>query len=270
MTSTRYRPYPEYKDSGVEWLGRIPAHWEIRRLGSTVASSQNGLWGDEAQGDENDIVCVRVADFNRQRLVVCEPEEGFTIRNVTGARRSGRVLQRDDLLLEKSGGGEKQLVGAVVRFQFPGPAVCSNFIARVVTQEGHDARFLTYLHSTLYSARVNLRSIKQNTGIQNLDEKQYFGEPVSLPLQTEQQAIANFLDRETAKIDALVEKKERLIELLQEKRTSMITHAVTKGLDPERFRHRMARRDPRALGSMCAQATGDDSIWSWRASTRGS
>jgi type I restriction enzyme S subunit len=80
---------------------------------------------------------------------------------------------------------------------------------------------------------VNIRSIKQNTGIQNLDEKQYFSEPVALPSNEEQQDIADFLDRETAKIDALVEKKARLIGLLQEKRTALITHAVTKGLDPD-------------------------------------
>jgi len=48
MTGTRFKAYPEYKISGIEWLGEIPAHWEVRRLGSTVASSQNGVWGDQA------------------------------------------------------------------------------------------------------------------------------------------------------------------------------------------------------------------------------
>ena len=224
--------YSEYRDSGIDWLGQIPAHWDLQRLGSTVTSSQNGVWGDEAQGDENDIACIRVADFDRQGLVVREPEDGFTIRNVSTAQYAGRVLKQDDLLLEKSGGGEKQLVGAVVRYQLKGPAVCSNFVSRVVLEESHDAVFLTYLHFALYAARVNFRSIKQSTGIQNLDEKQYFSEVIALPCQEEQKSIADFLDRETAKIDALVEKKEQLIELLQEKRIALITHAVTNGIDP--------------------------------------
>ena len=72
--------------------------------------------------------------------------------------------------------------------------------------------------------------IKQNTGIQNLDSESYLNEPVAFPAISEQCAIAAFLSRETAKIDALVAKKERLIELLQEKRTALITQAVTKGL----------------------------------------
>jgi len=131
-----WKPYPKTKGSGVEWLGQIPIHWDVQRLTSTVASSQNGLWGYEAQGDDDDIVCIRVADFDRHRMLVCEPEDGFTVRNVSASQRKGRALKQNDLLLEKSGGGEKQLVGAVVRYQFPEPAVCSNFVARVVPSDG--------------------------------------------------------------------------------------------------------------------------------------
>ena len=110
-------------------------------------------------------------------------------------------------------------------------AVCSNFIARMPVAEGFFSRFLTFFHATLYAARINTRSIKQNTGIQNLDSSNYLNEVVAYPALREQIAIASFLDHETAKIDALIEKKERLIELLQEKLTALITQAVTKGLD---------------------------------------
>ena len=63
-TSVRLPPYPAYKPSGVEWLGQIPAHWAVKRLKVTVLSYQNGVWGAEPSGD-NDIACVRVADFDR-------------------------------------------------------------------------------------------------------------------------------------------------------------------------------------------------------------
>ena len=99
--------------------------------------------------------------------------------------------------------------------------------------EGFDPRHMAFLHAALYAYRINTRSIKQNTGIQNLDSASYLNEPVAFPAMSEQCAIAAFLSRETAKIDALVAKKERLIELLQEKRTALITQAVTKGLGPD-------------------------------------
>ncbi len=155
-----------------------------------------------------------------------------TLRSIDPGVLAVRALHAGDLLLEKSGGGENQPVGVVVFYEHTIPAVCSNFITRVTVADGYDARFLTYLHAALYALRINTRHIKQSTGIQNLDSSSYFGEATGLPPEPEQRAIAAFLDRETTKINALVAKKERLIELLEEQRTALITRAVTKGLDP--------------------------------------
>ena len=224
-----FRSYPEYRDSGVAWLGEVPTHWEVNRLRWTVSGCQNGVWGEEADGT-NDTICVRVADFNRTQFLINLDDP--TLRSIEPRIAETRRLREKDLLLEKSGGGEKQPVGAVVMYNHPLPAVCSNFVARMPVAEGHHPRYLTYLHAALYAARINTRSIKQSTGIQNLDGTSYLGESVGLPGEQEQGVIARFLDRETAKIDTLVAKKERLIELLQEKRTALITRAVTRGLDP--------------------------------------
>ena len=90
--------YPAYKDSGVEWLGEVPAHWEVDRLKASITSARNGIWGNEAQGDDDDIPCVRVADFDRVALHVHLNEP--TIRNVTAKEREGRLLRRGNLLLE--------------------------------------------------------------------------------------------------------------------------------------------------------------------------
>ena len=225
----RFRPYPEYKDSGVEWLGKIPAHWTLDRLRSTITNCQNGIWGDEPDGI-NDIPCIRVADFDR--LTFCVDKNVPTLRRISPKDTATRIVRSGDLLLEKSGGGDKQPVGAVVQYDYDIVAVCSNFIARMSVAGGFSARFLSYLHAALYAARINVRSIKQNTGIQNLDSSSYLREVVAFPGIGEQRIIARFLNRETAKIDSLIEKKERLIELLREKRTALITQAVTKGLDP--------------------------------------
>ena len=226
---TKYKTYPAYRPSGVEWLGKVPAHWNVTRLRATVLGWQNGVWGTEPKGS-NDIACVRVADFDRVkfRANMSRP----TVRSIEPDVIQTRMLYPGDLLLEVSGGGEKQPVGAVVIFDNEQPAVCSNFIAQLRPSEGFESRYLTYLHSALYSTRVNVRSIKQSIGIQNLDKASYLNEPAGFPPFPEQRAIAGFLDRETAKIDSLVAKMERLIELLQEKRTALISRTVTKGLDP--------------------------------------
>ena len=95
-----------------------------------------------------------------------------------------------------------------------------------------DASFWRYAHAAAYSARINTKSIKQTSGIQNLDSQQYLDERVGFPPLAEQTRIAAFLDRETAKIDGLVAEQQRLIDLLKEKRQAVISLAVTKGLNP--------------------------------------
>ncbi|MCA1972033.1 MAG: restriction endonuclease subunit S [Caenispirillum sp.] len=222
--------YPAYKNSGVEWLGEVPRHWRIDRLKRSTQSCRNGVWGDDPLGDDNDIPCVRVADFDRLALVV--REDIPTLRNVRPEQQEGRVLRRGDLLIEKSGGGEQQSVGCVVLYDHDGPAVCSNFVARIALAEGMVASYWRYLHAAAYAVGLPIASIKQNTGIQNLDQSQYLDERAPFPPEAEQAAIAAFLDRETGKIDALVAEQEKLIELLKEKRQAVISHAVTKGLDP--------------------------------------
>ena len=122
--------YPAYKATGMDWLGEVPEHWSVNRLKLAVDSCTNGVWGDEAKSDENDVMCIRVADFDRQSLAASKPDEP-TIRNVSDRDIEQRSLRNGDLLIEKSGGGEKQPVGAVVLYTGVAPAVCSNFVARM-------------------------------------------------------------------------------------------------------------------------------------------
>ncbi|RPH51697.1 MAG: restriction endonuclease subunit S [Desulfobacteraceae bacterium] len=222
--------YPAYKDSGVEWIGEIPEHWDSWRIKSIVKNCVNGLWGDDLKGDDGDVVCVRVADFQYNSL--CVSNNNFTIRNIPIDQQNGKILAPSDLLVEKSGGGEKQPVGRVVKYGRPEKAVCSNFIAKITTDNKKvDSVFSLYYFSDIYAKRVNTRSIKQTTGIQNLDFYAYSTEKMPIPSKEEQQSIANFLDHKTRLIDILIEKKQKQIELLQEQRTGIINHAVTKGLN---------------------------------------
>ena len=215
---------------------QAPAHWRAVRLKQTVTACQNGTWGGEAHGGDDDVICIRVADFDRLRLRA--DLRNPTWRRVPQSYRRGRILMRGDLLLEKSGGGDGQPVGAVVLYEGDTPAVCSNFIARMPVAPGFDARYLCYLHAALYCLQVNRRSINQSTGIQNLDSRTYLSEVVRMPDLAEQRRIAAHLDAKTALLDCLARNKQRLRELIREKRDALVSQATSAGLDrsaPQRW-----------------------------------
>lgn len=223
-----FSTYPAYRDSGVEWLGKTPQHWSVYSLKRTVDGCVNGLWGDEPDG-ENDIAVIRVADFQRSSSTV--GLDKLTYRSITTKERKSRLIKSGDLLIEKSGGGEKTLVGCVVLFAHEFDAITSNFVAKMRPLADFDSQFLCYAFGKLYDSRVNYPSVKQVTGIQNLDAESYLQERFCFPTRAEQTHIARFLDHETARIDALIEEQQRLIELLKEKRQAVISQVVTKGLD---------------------------------------
>ena len=221
-------PQPKLKPTSIDWLGEVPEHWEVDRIKWSTEGTTNGIWGDEPDG-ANDLICIRVADFDRERFLVVDKPR--TLRAVDKAQRKRRLLHKGDLLIEKSGGGEKQLVGCVVLFDLEFEAVCSNFVARMPISRGHVPRFWSYVHAALYAGRLNYPAVKQTTGIQNLDSAAYLEVRVCYPPREEQHTIANFLDCETEKTFTLVAKIETAIARLQEYRTALITAAVTGKVD---------------------------------------
>jgi type I restriction enzyme S subunit len=222
--------YDSYKDSGVNYVGSIPASWEVLSLKRTVDGCTNGLWGSDPKGND-EIIVLRVADFNRNTLNVSD--EKHTYRCIPINERQGRLLKKGDLLIEKSGGGDKTLVGCVVHFDKDYEAVTSNFVAKMTPKKGFDSRFLKYVLSTIYDQKINYKSIKQTTGIQNLDSASYLNEKFPFPVFSEQTAIANFLDTKTAQIDEAITIKEKQIELLKERKQIIIQQGVTQGINSD-------------------------------------
>lgn len=221
--------YEDYVDSGVEWLGRVPSHWQITRLKNTINGCVNGLWGADPNG-KDELVVVRVADFDEQKLNVSD--EKLTYRSIPENERKSRLLKFGDLLIEKSGGGDKTLVGRVVLFDKSYTAVTSNFVAKMTPKNWVNHSFLKYVFFSLYSRGVNYVSIKQTTGIQNLDANSYLNEVFCFPDEFVQAEVANFLDKKTTQIDDAIAIKEQQISLLKERKQIIIQQAVTQGLDP--------------------------------------
>ena len=213
------------QETNLEWLGKAPAHWEIKKLKNTIRYQKNGVWGADADGGDNDINCIRVADFDRYNLRVAGGK--FTRRSIAENERQGRMLNRGDLLFEKSGGGDNQLVGQVVKYDSGEPAVTSNFVSRLTVADGYSSDFLVFLHASLYYQRVNYRSIKQTSGIQNIDSHAYFNEFVCVPPLDEQEQIARYLLKENEVLELMNNKVRKQIDLLKERRISLISNVVT-------------------------------------------
>ena len=191
--------YPKYKDSGVEWLGQVPEHWVAMPL-KALLDIQNGA-------DHKDV----------------EAADGYPVYGSGGvfAHASSYLFDGEAVLLGRKGTIDKPL-HVFGRFW----TVDTMYWAKV--RGSATGRFAYYTATTIpfsyYSTSTALPSMTQ--GALN-------GHKVALPPLPEQLAIAAFLDHETAKIDALVAEQERLIELLKEKRQAVISHAVTKGLNPD-------------------------------------
>lgn len=198
------------------------------RLKWAFESCKNGAWGDEPDG-ENDAICIRAADFNADLGTMLDTER--TLRAIDEATYQKVGLRSGDLVIEKSGGGEKQLVGRSVVYRGADRAVCSNFLARCRPSDLVTSEYLNYLMLAIYKARGTYPHIKQTTGIQNLDMASLLNTRVSLPPRETQKRIAAFLDEKTAQIDVLIGRKKALLKSLAEKRQVIITQAVTAGLN---------------------------------------
>ena len=220
--------YPEYKDSGVEWLGEVPAHWNISRLGfeSWVRArlGWKGLKADEYVDDGFAFLstpnikglCI---DFESVNFITQERfDESPEIK-----------IREGDVLLAKDG----STLGTVnVVRNLPRPTTVNSSIAVITPNARLSGVFLYYLFASCYMEQTIQRT-KGGMGVPHLfqsDLNKFF---MPLPSLAEQTTIATFLDRETAKIDELVAEQRRLMELLKEKRQAVISHAVTKGLNPD-------------------------------------
>lgn len=223
----------EMKNSGVSWIGDIPKEWEIRRSKFCVTTRQNGNWGGEEGTSELDSICVRAADFDYEHLDFNHPST-MTKRSYSNLQFNKYKLQPLDLVVEKSGGGEKTPVGRAVLYEGGFSATYSNFMERIrVNPNVSLPRFFLYWWTANYQARWFVPYFNQTTGIQNLNTFDILNEArIPLPPLDEQRRVVSYLDERCAAIDEDVAKRREVIGKLKEYKKSLIAHAVTKGLDP--------------------------------------
>lgn len=215
------------KSSGVEWIGEIPEDWEVKRVKNFLSERTGGAWGDEKKNNANDIICLRIADFDYSRFKFNNSTE-LTIRNYNTDIIEKLLLKKDDILVEKSGGGDKTPVGRAVIFEKTYKALFANFMDRLRVRNNISALFFLYVWTTYYDNKYILPYVKQTTGIQNLDITSILsGVFFPLPPKSTQQHIASYLDKKCSKIEETIQNQQQVIEKLKTYKQSLITEAVT-------------------------------------------
>ena len=216
----RYKAYPAYKDSGVEWLGEIPEGWNILR-GKYIFSeiNQRSSTGSEVLLSVSEYFGVKPRSesfLDDEFISRAESLEGYKKCSVND-------LVINIMLAWKCGLGVSKYDGIVS----PAYSVFRFF----------ESIYPDYMHYLYRTEIYNLYFKSRSTGIIDsrlrLYPESFLDIKTLIPSKSEQQTIAQFLDYETAKIDALIAKQEQLIALLKEKRQAVISHAVTKGLNPD-------------------------------------
>ncbi|MFN6197349.1 MAG: restriction endonuclease subunit S [Dolichospermum sp.] len=214
-----YQGYQKYQDSGVEWLGDIPEHWEVKHLKNVASITRGAILrpvNDPSYFDENgEWLYLNISDVTKCEKFLYTAE--LKLSDI-GSKKSARVLE-NNLILTASATIGIPIINKV--------KVCihDGFIAFKEIKTNLFFLYYVLLNKSIYSAMGKTNTQKNIY----LDEVKIV--KIGFPPLDEQEKIAQFLDYKTKQIDELIKKKETLIEKLDEKRTAIISHAVTKGLD---------------------------------------
>ena len=218
------------KDSGIEWIGEIPQAWDANRLRNLIVRREGGVWGLEPDDYEQGTICLRVADFNFGKGRFVEDNiDAFTKRKYSYAQILKYKLKKGDILIEKSGGGEKTPVGRAVLFDKAFTALFANFMDRLrFNNEIVNPYFIEYWLRAWYYCGASPYYINQTIGIQNINLSLMLAKQIIFyPPLAEQERIAKFLDAKCAKVDALIAEKQNQLATLEEYKKSVIFEYVT-------------------------------------------
>lgn len=218
--SGRYQAYPEYKNLGTDWMGMVPGHWDSIAIGRLFARLKR-----------TDHVDKELLSVYRDHGVVPKSSRDDNNNKPSDDLAPYQLVQPNDLVLNKM----KTWQGSIAISEYEGIVSPAYFVYKPNAElfaKAHPKYIHYLLRNPLYIAQYLRRSKGIRVNQWDLDPDEFKLIELLLPQKDEQIAIINFLDHETAKIDTLIDKQQQLIKLLKEKRQAVISHAVTKGLNP--------------------------------------
>jgi type I restriction enzyme, S subunit len=213
--------YPRTKPSGVEWLGDVPEHWEVKRLGHAARLQGGYAFKSEIFGNDG-VPVIQMNNLKNGRLDLSQAnriDPGECLREF--------ALKAGDIVMGMTGSLGNRATVTIEDL----PAQLNQRVGRFVVTQAAEPMFVWFvIQSAVFSEQVLLSAT--GTAQLNISSSQIESVRLPLPPVPEQRAIAAFLDRETGRVDRLVAKKRELIERLKEKRTALISRTVTRGLPP--------------------------------------
>lgn len=218
------KKYENYKDSGLEWLGMVPEHWEIAPL-KYLLSEPLQYGANESADNCNPLEprYIRITDITEDGKL-----RKSTYRTLPYQKAEGYMLKKGDILFARSGA----TVGKTFLFEEDYDACFAGYLIKASCDEKLLPMFLYYFTSSnSYENWKN--SIFNQATIQNIGADKYCTLPIPTPSSEEQEGIINFLSKKVGQIDALISEKEKMVEDLKTYRLSLITETVTKGLNKE-------------------------------------
>lgn len=219
----KYKAYPEYRDSGVEWLGEVPSHWELIRIKYIAELTPKKPNIDRA------LECsfVPMEKLKTNSVILDE------VRLVNDVYDGYTYFRDGDILMAKVTPCFENKNIAIVEGLINKIGFGSSEIYVIRINELANNRYWYYRLQEDSFMDIATAAMTGAGGLRRVPSDVVSNFTAALPSEDEQQTIANFLDQETAKIDMLIEKQQQLIQLLKEKRQAVINHAVTKGLNPD-------------------------------------
>jgi type I restriction enzyme S subunit len=224
----KLKPYPEYKDSGVEWIGEIPKNWNCSKI-KHIADVKISNVDKKSKPSEPDVLLCNYTDVYNNEFIIDNLDFMKATASIEQIKKLS--LKKGDVIITKdSEAADDIAVPALVKENVDN-VVCGYHLALIrpdVDIKGD------YLFRLLESKQINDQFVIAANGVTRFGISTY---PIKnsylmVPSIKEQEKISSFLDKKTSEIDLTIEKDTRLIELLKEKRTALINHVVTKGLDP--------------------------------------
>ncbi len=217
------------QDNDAKWWGQLPNEWRMVKLKHIALLQLSNVDKHTIEGQESVELCNYTDVYKNERITSAIP---FMRASATDEQIKRLSIQKSDVLLTKDSETPDDIgVPAVVAEELPG-VVCGYHLA--IVRPNPDVAMGEFLFRAIQSEPIKKYFFSKAVGMTRygLDKQALAETPIALPNLEEQRAIAAYLDHATAKLDALIAAKEELLTLLAEKRRALITHAVTRGLNP--------------------------------------